>query len=228
MTAARTNERNASGSDVVGSSVASSEPETSHTNTIADLEQLVGEIGWRRRWADVLAEDSAELKAHYHRLHGEGLKTLLRLRTAEQAKRDVPSLLTKLADDGFAWNDIARIVGVSVPALRKWRQGDSPSGENRRRIAELVAICRIIQERNPTIQDVAGWLETSLSPASPTSGMDLLIHGRRNLLFEYADGRDPEQVLDAFHPSWRDGTTSDVEVFTAADGMPALRLRSGG
>ncbi len=227
MRAAPTHESAGSGTDVVGASIGSSEAEVTHTNIIADFEELVTEIGWRRRRAGLLAEDFTHVQAEYQRLQGEGLKHLLRLRTAEQAKRDVPSLLRELADSGFAWSDIARIVGVSVPALRKWRQGDSPSGENRRRIAELVAVCLLIPERSPIIQDVAGWLETPLSPDSPICGIDLLIRHRYDLLFEYTDGADPEEILDAFNPSWRDDGASDVEVFTAADGMPALRLRSG-
>lgn len=228
MTTTQANENTVSGTDVAGVSIASYDTEISHTNTIADLEDLVTRIGWNRQRANLLAEDSTHLRAEYQRLHGEGLETLLRVRTAEQAKHDIPSLLTKLADSGFAWSDIARIVGVSVPALRKWRQGDSPNGENRRRIAEVAAVCGVILERNPVIQDVAGWLETPLSPDAVTSGIDLLVDHQYGLLFEYSDGRDPEEILDAFNPLWRSDSATGVEVFTAADGLPALRLRQGG
>jgi hypothetical protein len=217
-----------SGADVVGATIAESDTAVSHTNTIADLEHLVSEIGWNRRRADVLAEDSTQLQADYQRLHGESLRQLLRVRTAEQSKREVQSLLAELGDNGFAWSDIARIIGVSVPALRKWRHGESPSGENRRRVAELVAVCHLIAERNPIVTDIAGWLETALSPESPASGIDLLASHRYDLLLEYADGADPEAILDAFDASWRDGASDEVEVFTAADGMPALRLRPSG
>lgn len=228
MTQAKSIDRNTSGSDIVGATIAESDTSVSHTNTIADLEQLVSEIGWNRRRADLLAEDSTQLQVEYQRLHGEGLQHLLRVRTAEQSKRDVQSLLAELGESGFAWSDIARIVGVSVPALRKWRQGDSPSGENRRRVAELVAVCHLVAERSPMISDAAGWLETALSPESATSGIDLLIKQRCDLLLEYADGADPEDILDAFEPGWRDGDANEIEVFVATDGMPALRPRPGG
>lgn len=230
MTGNQTTDDHPSGADIVGSTIAESDTSVSRTHTIADLEHLVSEIGWNRLRADLLAEDSTQLQVEYHRLHEEGRRQLLRVRTAEHAKRDVQSLLIELGDGGFSWSDIARAVGVSVPALRKWRQGDSPTGENRRRIAEVVAIYKLISERSPIISDVVGWLETPLLQGSPTSGIDLLIERREDLLLEYADGADPEEILDAFDPSWRERAqiSDDVEVFTAWDGMPALRLRRGG
>lgn len=33
------------------------------------------------------------------------------------------SMLSDLAELGFAWRDIARLVKVSVPAVQKWRKG---------------------------------------------------------------------------------------------------------
>lgn len=217
-----------SGADIKGATISGSDTTVSHTNTIADLEHLVDEIGWNRRRADLLAADSTELQSEYQRVHSDALNSLLRVRTAEYSKRSVPSLLLELGENGFAWSDIARIVGVSVPALRKWRQGESPSGANRRRIAELVAACHLVAERNPMIDDIAGWLETALSPESSISGVDLLTKQRYDLLLEYADGADPHEILSAFDPSWREQTSDEIEVFAADDGMLALRLRADG
>ncbi len=44
-------------------------------------------------------------------------------RTAAKARLDALALLEELSTDrGFSWSDIARLSGVSVSAVRKWRR----------------------------------------------------------------------------------------------------------
>ena len=121
--------------------------------------------------------------------------------------------------------DIARVVGVSTPALRKWRLGGTATGENRRRVATLVAFCDIAGSRF-SISDVACWLEAPLDPQTPLTGLDLMAGGRFDLVLQLVRDRDPDPqaVLDEFEPNWRDRYSSPVEVFTGPDGLPGLRL----
>ncbi len=47
----------------------------------------------------------------------------------------------QLADHGFAWRDIARVVGVKAcPQFTKWRKGAGVTGENRLNIARLLPL----------------------------------------------------------------------------------------
>jgi hypothetical protein len=50
-----------------------------------------------------------------------------RVRTSELAGAGGKALLNELAELGFAWRDIARMVGVSVPAIQKWGRGGRPT-----------------------------------------------------------------------------------------------------
>ena len=95
----------------------------------------------------------------------------------------------------------------------------------RRRAAQLVALCEIAAERC-RIADVARWLETPLHREAPISCLDLVVAGRLDLVLSLAQDQvgGPELVLDEFDPDWRSRYCSDVQVFTAADGMPGLRL----
>jgi hypothetical protein len=157
-------------------------------------------------------------------LHHETQRYDLKSRTAAKARRSAQELLGELADRGYSWSMIARLTGVSIPALRKWRHGDSPSGENRRRIAELAALTDLLEEY--MITDVPGWLEVPLDPDVPTTCADICAAGRVDLVMDFAATRisDPHALLDAFNPDWR-SQISDSEVFTAPDGSPSIRRR---
>jgi len=157
-------------------------------------------------------------------LHHRTQKHDLSARTSVKARASVQDLLNELADRGYSWSMIARLAGVSVPALRKWRLGDSPSGENRRKIAELAALTDFLEEY--MINDVPGWLEIPLDSDAPISCADVCAAGRIDLVLDFAAHRIPEphSLLDAFDPHWR-SSTSDFEVYTAPDGSPSIRRR---
>ena len=192
------------------------------TRTISDL---VDNSGFLRNWTMVLVDDTR----HLHRLadehHSDTLDAELRISAGEHAKRPLESLLADLSDLGFSWRDIARVVGISVPALRKWRLGGAATGENRHKVALMVSLCEIARSRYH-IGDVAGWLETPLHSEAPVTGLDIMAKSRFDLILRLArdQGSDPEAVLDEFEPDWRDRYASAVEVFTGPDGVPGLRL----
>lgn len=213
----------ASGSQVRGATVGATGPDaTTRTMTISEL---VDDIEWHKGVTRVHVEDSHTLHDDFSHLHTRSLKLLLRQRTANHVGREVTELLTTLYNLGFSWSDIARMADVSVPALRKWRHGESPNPENRRRLATVVAVCELIADRSAIIQDVAAWLEARLSPEAPVTGIDIMAAGSFDLVFRYAHEDDPERILEVFEPAWRDKYRSEIEVFIADDGMPALRPR---
>ena len=109
--------------------------------------------------------------------HSDKLDAELRTMAQERSKETLERLLDHLSDLGFSWRDIARVVGVSVPALRKWRLGGPSTGENRRQVSTLVALCDIARSRFH-LPEIAAWLETPVHPAAPLTGLDMMAGGR--------------------------------------------------
>ncbi|MCY4519129.1 MAG: hypothetical protein OXB99_18010 [Acidimicrobiaceae bacterium] len=205
-----------------GASVGHAPPRLERTRTIQDV---VDDIGHLRNRSESLVHDSRDIHESIGQLHSDSLDEELRSLTVRHAREHLPTLLDRLSTLGFSWRDIAKIAGVSVPAVRKWRQGESATGDNRQRVARIAALCEIAAERY-IIADVAGWLETPLHPDAPLNGLDLMASERFDLVLALAREQpgDPERVLDEFEPDWRARYRSDVEVFTAPDGLPGLRL----
>ena len=195
---------------------------TTRTRTIAEW---VKDTGHLRNQTSIIVSDSSNLHQSTQGLHNQALIKLHRTKGSELAKEPLIKLLEGLNSLGFSWQDIARISGVSVPALRKWRHGYSATGANRQRVAMVVAFCRIAEETY-LIEDVAGWLETPLHPSVPITGLDLMAEQRFDLALELAGTwmQDPESVLDRFEPGWKEKYASQVEVFVAPDGLPGLRI----
>lgn len=193
------------------------------TRTIADLADDAGFLN-SRVWLH--HQDAAQLHGETTQLHTGTLRELLRTRSGELAAEPLVELLAMLADEGFAWRDVARLVGVSVPALRKWRQGEAATGENRLKVASLVALCEVLRDK-ALQSDPASWLELPMLEDVPVTGLDLYAANRIDLLFRRAlhFDADPETILDEFDPSWRSTYRGAFEVFEAEDGLPGIRLR---
>ena len=189
------------------------------------VEGVVENVGHLRNVVKLQAEELNELHRSADVVYSDALEIELQATTSQRAKEDLGGLLEELNGLGFSWRDVARIAHVSVPALRKWRMGASATGENRRRVAEVAAFCQMAREKY-LIEDVAGWLETPLHSEAPVTGLDLLAGDRFDLVLRLASdyGENPEQVLDEFEPGWRDRYASTVQVFTAPDGLPGVRL----
>ena len=202
------------------------------TRTVSELveqSELVDSAGHLNNITRILEQASSRLHQTTTDIYNKALLDLHHKMANDLAKNSMEALLKKLSDLGFSWHDIARISGVSVPALRKWRHGKSATGANRKRVAMVVALCDISQ-KNYHIDEVAGWLETPIHQRAPISGLDLIAKERFDLVLELASTRmqDPELILDRFEPEWREKYSSPVEVFIAPDGLPGLRLTEGG
>jgi transcriptional regulator with XRE-family HTH domain len=161
-------------------------PATSMSNEVAGLRDRV----------DLLHADVRDL-------HNGARTQDLEEATSALTQREPRELLDVLAvARGMSWVDIARLVGVSIPALRKWRLGENVSSENRQKLARLTAFLDMIA-RAP-IHDVAAWMEITLTSDTTLTPADIYLGDRVDLLLERAFERmTAYQLLDQFDADWR-------------------------
>jgi len=159
-------------------------------------------------------------------LHEKTYTDDLDQRCRELSKANVTELLTKLNDLGFAWRDIARMVGVSVPALQKWRRGEKITGENRLKLAKVLAIVEKV-ENDMMVVDPASWFEIPIKPGVNVTPVDLVSANKSILVFDLASDHDtPDGVLDRFDVTWREKFVDTAfETFVADDGIRSIRPR---
>ena len=189
-------------------------PTLSQTRTSSQL--LTEDIGFERNQVKGLGEE-------FDQLHHRSFAVEWRTQTALRAKDSTSEMLGILADLGFAWRDIARLVGVSVPAVKKWRRGEGVTGENRHKVASLVAFCDLIIGHY-AIHEIASWFEMPIVPEVSITALDLYQADRADLIFRLASGyEDPERIVTDYHPHWRSALTSSFETFRSADGMLSIR-----
>ena len=148
-------------------------------------------------------------------------------RASRVAVQEPAILLDALsAEFGLSWTTIARMVGVTDAAVRKWRRGEPIAPENRRRLARGVAFIQILGTF--PVRDAASWLEMRISEEATITAVDLFSDGRADLLFELVGNRaTPHEVLEGFDPNWRRNYAADerFEVVDAPDGQPAITQR---
>jgi transcriptional regulator with XRE-family HTH domain len=191
-------------------------------------DDVLTEAGHLRSRVRLLQDDTNDLADRIETTQRSALEAELEERTTLEARQSVQDMLSELANAGLAWRDIARLVGVSVPAVRKWRQGESATGMNRRALAKLLAFVHLLAEQH-MVSDVPSWLEMPLHPEAPITGLDLYEAGRLDLLYDRAGLHlTDEGALDLYEPEWRSLYISDFEIFTAEDGERGIRLRMPG
>jgi hypothetical protein len=186
--------------------------------TQTSLGQLTDQAGALRSYGRVLQDELED--AH------QQLRAHLLAHRSERVKLSSVQLLEEISDLGFAWRHIATMVGVSVPAVQKWRKGDRVAPENFERLAGLLSVCDLLKE-NFAVSDPASWFEVRLLPEVPVRPMDLFSLREDAALLDWASHHEPnaEKILDKSVPGWRQRYDSAFEVFTAPDGEPALRLK---
>lgn len=194
------------------------------------IDEVVAEAGHLRSRARLLGEDVAETDREVSELYRQALIEQLDAKARVIAKRSVGEMLNELADAGFAWRDIAALAGVSVPAVRRWRQGEAATGANRLAVARIAALVGTLRDDH-LVSDVASWMEVPLVPDAPVTAIDLAVAGRLQEVVEIAAGHSTgEDVLDRSQPGWRERYRSDFKVFQAPDGelgtRPVTRERS--
>ncbi len=185
--------------------------------------ELIPQVSALRYRADVANGDAAALANRTASLGRDVYLLHLRKRTQIHERLSVQSILGSLADQGLAWSMLARMLRVSIPAVRKWRLGEGASPENRHRIARLAALLDMLKDQF-MIEDPAAWLEIPLEPTRRTIA-DACAQDRLDLVLDYAAGWiTAEQVLNNLDRDWREVEAARyVEVFEAEDGDLALR-----
>lgn len=180
-----------------------------------------------------LVPETADLRFRAGRTHQHaiGLDRLVnemsvRERAAQYEQLSTTSLLDALARQwGLSWTSIGRLVGVSVPAIRKWRHGEQSTPGNRAQLALVVALLNTLDFQF-MIEDPASWLEIPLA-GTQYALMDLVADGRVELVLDYAARRLelPERVLDRWMPTWREAYPDGFETFVDSEGHRGLRVR---
>lgn len=169
--------------------------------------------------------EARAIESEWSDLHRRSFDIEWKSKTVEMGKKSVGSLLDGLSELGFSWRDIARMVHVSVPAIRKWRRGGAASGDNRRNLAALLAACDMIMNHF-MVDEIASWFEMPLTGEVPITPIDLYASRRADLVFEFASAQsNPDQLMDEFDPEWRERYRSDFDVVEAADGNFSIRKK---
>ncbi len=150
------------------------------------------------RQAQVAQEQLAEATL---RVQGDHSQELI-VAAQEFLRLEGKEVLRRLAADyAFAWVDLSRMIGVSVPAIRKWRLDGRITAENQSKLAYLAAFARILRDRGVS---AASWLSAPMIPGYTVAPKNLYTQERAAVLLDLAcDGRDPEQVLNSVEPDWR-------------------------
>lgn len=174
----------------------------------------------------VLRSQTRNLDENVVNGHREALLTQLEQRTSLRQKASAETLLSDLGAMGFSWRDVARMVSVSVPAVQKWRRGETATGENVRKLARILALCDLVHQRFH-VEHPAAWLEIPVLDGVLVNPMDLYIAGRADLVLELASGHpNVRHLLDEFDTDWRDHYATEYEVHIDGDGVPALQERA--
>lgn len=180
-------------------------------------------------WQGLEAQYRADRQEHVGRgatlvrNHHQFYEDVFEAETQTAARMTATELLSELATGfGLAWSDLARMVSVSVPAIRKWRQDGGVSPENRLALARVLAFLRVLRDRLH-IADPVGWLGVPLAEGYTVSVRHLYAVSAVPQLLDFAAGNISSTVLlDRARPDWRDEFATTDIVVTFEDGLPAL------
>lgn len=184
-----------------------------------------------------LVADTAELRddldattTRVTQLHNDAEELHLAQATRQLELTAPVDLLDALADELlFPWSMLARVVGVSPTAVRKWRRGEAVTAEHHHRLAEFLAFCRTLHHRDPRIEDVPRWLDMPVDARSDVSRLDLFLGGTRAGLLDLASARRTgEDLLDEEAEGWREraATTRRFAALVHEDGTTSLVPRA--
>jgi len=123
----------------------------------ADINFLTSEERTRISNAARTERDAGNSRRRAAQWHDDTLRSLLRHKTDDRSRLWLTDLLQNLtADYGLGWSDIARMVGVSVPAVRKWRHGGDIAPARFNNLARLAAFLDLLTDEG--IADPVTWL----------------------------------------------------------------------
>jgi hypothetical protein len=128
---------------------------------------------------------------------------------------------------GAAWIDIAKVVGVSVPALRKWRVGAArPRHEHRERLAAFVACLEAL--RVSGVAEPAGRFQVRLLDNYSVTLTDVFAPERVPGIVGCVTGSlSPADLLDYSAPDWRTRYKAQTRLLVGDDGELAMDYIGG-
>lgn len=172
-----------------------------------------------------LRDETSILDADVSVNHRAAQLQTLDLLARDRARGEVVGLLEELATGrGLGWSEIARLVGVTVQAVNKWRRREPVTGQNRLAVARVAALLELLAD--VPVNDPAGWLEIPVLEGYSLRHLDLYRLNRADLLFELAHLRvAPEAALEELDPNWRARYRLEHEVYEAEDGQLSVRQR---
>ena len=137
------------------------------------------------------------------------------------------ALLEELAvDRGLGWADIARLCGVSISAVRKWRSGGGIDPDRLLALSKLAAFIDLLSRIGPT-GDPTGWMMMPLSEQHNVTAADLYRAGRVDDLLEFAQGHlSIGELLNRWNPEWQTETRSRWMVVKRSDGERVITRRA--
>jgi transcriptional regulator with XRE-family HTH domain len=160
--------------------------------------------------------------------HREERAAMLRQAGAQLAWQDPRDILRQLASDyGMSWAAIAKMVGVTPTAIRKWRRGEAVSPDARESLAGLLAFLQYASSCQP-ISDIGSWLEMRVVPDAQLTPIDLYSAGASALLLDWlGEYMSVDEMLDQFEPDWQTKYARDTrfEVSEGPDGDRAIVQR---
>ncbi|MDP9276120.1 MAG: hypothetical protein M3O99_11070 [Chloroflexota bacterium] len=198
---------------------------------------MVGRVHEEQPTYASISKDAAHLRdrnemlgSEVKQLHHETVLRSLDERAAVLGMQDPSEILDTLGMEyGLSWSTVARMIGVTPTAIRKWRRGEQITGLNRQRLALLLAFLELLKSPFP-IPDPASWLDMPLSADATLTPADLYAANRRDLLVDFASRRQgAHAVLDAYDAEWRTryAVDSRFEVVRAPDGELSLAEKPG-
>jgi hypothetical protein len=174
--------------------------------------------------AERTERDAGRTRRNAVEWHDETLKSLLNHRTDQKARAGLTALLAELtAEHGLGWSGIARLVGVSVPAVRKWRRGGDITPTRLQSLARLTAFLEMLQEEK--INDAAAWLSLPLNDedaGEAVSKSDVYSAGGVVDLLAYAKDYISRDELLSRTSAQRYSTSRQARVVRAPDGRLSI------
>jgi hypothetical protein len=164
-------------------------PFTSLSGEQGDIQPSVTGIDDATEHASRLRDEVGMIGLDAKGIYQDALRLQLDTRAAHNAKRGLKSLLFELNDArGLGWSELSRLLGVSVPAIRKWRLGGRISPDRLLALARLAGFLDALEEQS--VSDPAAWLHLPLSTELDRgiSGARLYAEGLDVDLLEYANG----------------------------------------
>lgn len=147
-----------------------------------------------------------------------------------------PELLDELRAGGFLWSDVAKAVGVSDTAVRKWRADGAIDEQHLRRLALLVALSRLYTANAlPHVPTFAERMQARLVESFSATPLQLLALRRDepvdslqplvDWMLDVTDGEAAERLLDRYvGRAWRESAQAEqrFRIVTNADGERIL------